>query len=195
MRRQHCSSLCSQSEGHEHVANMANALGHDFVVFSARAWPPQYSSPSLCEQSELQCFALELRQMSAHRPFQLCRNCHVIGLKTAQRLSWILKPYPSGALSSLYAGSTTLKVVFSSGCDEAVMVPPCKVTICLQMLKRVLLNTITERVGKRDDGGLSGFLSWCQMSKILTTYLFAKVIFGRHTRKGKTQEIGTGVYK
>lgn len=57
------------------------------------------------------------------------------------------------------------------------MVPPCKVTICLQMLKRVLLNTITERVGKRDDEGLSDFLSWCQMSKILTTYLFAKVIF------------------
>ena len=66
-------------------------------------------------------------------------------------------PYPSGALSSLYAGSTTLKVVFSSGCDETVMVPPCKVTICLQMLKRVLLNTITERVGKRDDGGWAVF--------------------------------------
>ena len=45
LRRQHCSSLCSQSEGHEHVANMTNALGHDFVVFSARAWPPQYSPP------------------------------------------------------------------------------------------------------------------------------------------------------
>ena len=43
LRRQHCSSLCSQSEGHEHVANMTNALGHDFVGFSARAWPPQYS--------------------------------------------------------------------------------------------------------------------------------------------------------
>ena len=27
LRRQHCSSLCSQSEGHEHVANMTNALG------------------------------------------------------------------------------------------------------------------------------------------------------------------------
>ena len=40
LRRQHCSSLCSQSEGHEHVANMTNALGHDFVGFSARAWPP-----------------------------------------------------------------------------------------------------------------------------------------------------------
>ena len=62
LRRQHCSSLCSQSEGHEHVANMTNALGYDFVVFSARAWPPQYSSPSLCEQSELQCFAPGLRR-------------------------------------------------------------------------------------------------------------------------------------
>ena len=68
LRRQHCSSLCSQSEGHEHVANMVSALGHYFVGFSARAWPPQYSSPSLCEQSELQCFASALRQMSAHRP-------------------------------------------------------------------------------------------------------------------------------
>ena len=34
LRRQHCSSLCSQSEGHEHVANMTNALDHDFVGFS-----------------------------------------------------------------------------------------------------------------------------------------------------------------
>ena len=40
LRRQHCSSLCSQSEGHEHVANMTSAFGHDFVGFSARAWPP-----------------------------------------------------------------------------------------------------------------------------------------------------------
>ena len=45
LQRQHCSSLCSQSEGHKHVANMTNALGHDFVGFSARAWPPQYSPP------------------------------------------------------------------------------------------------------------------------------------------------------
>ena len=27
LRRQHCSSLCSQSEGHEHVSNMSSALG------------------------------------------------------------------------------------------------------------------------------------------------------------------------
>ena len=45
LRRQHCSSLCSQSEGHEHVANMSNALGHDFDGVLARAWPPQYSPP------------------------------------------------------------------------------------------------------------------------------------------------------
>ena len=45
LRRQHRSSLCSQSEGHEHIANMTNALGHDFVGFSACAWPPQYSPP------------------------------------------------------------------------------------------------------------------------------------------------------
>lgn len=32
------------------------------------------------------------------------------------------------------AGSTTLKVVLSPGFEEAVMVPPCKVTICLQIL-------------------------------------------------------------
>ena len=61
LRRQHCSSLCSQSEGHEHVANMASALGHDFIGYSARACSPRYSSPSLCEQSELQCFASVLR--------------------------------------------------------------------------------------------------------------------------------------
>ena len=67
LRRQHCSSLCLQSEGHEHVANMTNALGHDFVGFSDHAWSPQYSSPSLCEQSELQCFASDLRRMFAQR--------------------------------------------------------------------------------------------------------------------------------
>ena len=77
LRRQHCSSLCSQSEGHEHVANMTSALGHNFVEFSDRAWPPQYSPPSLCEQSELQCFASDLRQMPARCHLQRCRNRHV----------------------------------------------------------------------------------------------------------------------
>ena len=78
LRRQHCSSLCSQSEGHEHVANMTNALDHDFVGILARAWPPQYSPPSLCEQSELQCFAPGLRQMSARCPLQRCHTRYAI---------------------------------------------------------------------------------------------------------------------
>ena len=49
LRRQHCSSLCSQSEGHEHVANMTNALRHDFVGFLAvfgrhNIRPPHFAS-------------------------------------------------------------------------------------------------------------------------------------------------------
>ena len=83
LRRQHCSSLCSQSEGHEHVANMTNALGHNFVGFSARGWAAQYSPPSLCEQSELQCFAPELRctlLFSKKRRFFLATNVKNKGL-------------------------------------------------------------------------------------------------------------------
>ena len=44
---QHCSSLCSQSEGHGHVAKN---------VWGCAAKAAQKSSPSLCEQSELQCW-------------------------------------------------------------------------------------------------------------------------------------------
>uniref|UniRef100_UPI0040276A01 hypothetical protein n=1 Tax=Alloprevotella sp. TaxID=1872471 RepID=UPI0040276A01 len=44
-----CSSLCLQSEGHEHVANMASALAHDFVGFLAvfgrhNIRPPHFAS-------------------------------------------------------------------------------------------------------------------------------------------------------
>ena len=47
LRRQHCSSLCSQSEGHEHVANMASALGHDLVGFSVVLVRHNIRPPSL----------------------------------------------------------------------------------------------------------------------------------------------------
>ena len=94
LRRQHCSSLCSQSEGHEHVANMTKALGHNFVGFSTRAWPPQFSLPSLCEQSELQCFAPGLRQMSARCPLLRCRLRYVIWLNPTQIFFWILNTQP-----------------------------------------------------------------------------------------------------
>ena len=97
LRRQHCSSLCSQSEGHEHVANMVSALAHDFVGFLARVWPPQYSSPSLCKQSELQCCASGFRRMFAWRLLSLHRKRLAIWLKTPQRFSWILNTLPSRA--------------------------------------------------------------------------------------------------
>ena len=49
LRRQHCSSLCLQSEGHEHVANMTSALGHNFVDFQLvlgrhNIRPPHFAS-------------------------------------------------------------------------------------------------------------------------------------------------------
>ena len=49
LRRQHCSSLCSQSEGHEHVANMVSALGHNLVIFQPmlarrNIRPPHFAS-------------------------------------------------------------------------------------------------------------------------------------------------------
>ena len=71
LRRQHCSSLCLQSEGHEHVANMASALRHDFVGFSVLV-RHNIRPPSLCEQSELQCFAPGLCQMFARCSLQRC---------------------------------------------------------------------------------------------------------------------------
>ena len=123
LRRQHCSSLCSQSEGHEHVANMTIALAHDFVGFSARAWPPQYSPPSLCEQSELQCFASDLRRMSARCPLQgQRRNCHVIWLNTAQRFFYILNTLFIRIVLSLLTAYRSAENIFSNqsykGCRQ-----------------------------------------------------------------------------
>ena len=100
LRRQHCSSLCSQSEGHEHVANMTSALGHDFIGFLAHTWPPQYSLPSLCEQSELQCFASNLRQMSARCPLQRCRTRLLFGSKTRRDFLYFEHPTFQGQSSA-----------------------------------------------------------------------------------------------
>ena len=83
MGRQHCSSLCSQSEGHGHVAKMLKfAIGSLFYGVSAIK-----SSPSLCEQSELQCFASDFRRMFAHRPplgrvFKIQENPRLVERRT-----------------------------------------------------------------------------------------------------------------
>ena len=81
LRRQHCSSLCSQSEGHEHVANMTNALGHYFVEFSARAWPPQYSPPH---------FASKVSYSASPQTYAKCPR----GASVPTLIFWILNIHP-----------------------------------------------------------------------------------------------------
>ena len=63
LRRQHCSSLCLQSEGHEHVANMSSVLGNYFVGFSSRAWPPNICPPH---------FASKVSYSASPQPFAAC---------------------------------------------------------------------------------------------------------------------------
>ena len=46
---------------------MTNALAHDFVGFLAVFGRHNIRPPSLCEQSELQCFASDLHRMFAQR--------------------------------------------------------------------------------------------------------------------------------
>ena len=94
LRRQHCSSLCSQSEGHEHVANMTNALGHDFVGFSVlvrhNIRPPHFASKvsySASPQTSAKC--------SRDAPCSdAALACYL--LKNEPKFSWILNTYLKG---------------------------------------------------------------------------------------------------
>ena len=85
LRRQHCSSLCSQSEGHEHVANMASALGHDFVGFLAvfgrhNIRPPHFAS-KVSYSASSQAFA------ECSRSASCCYVATLFGLKTRKDFS------------------------------------------------------------------------------------------------------------
>ena len=100
LRRQHCSSLCLQSEGHEHVANMTNALGHDFVGFSVlvrhNIRPPHFASKvsySASPQASAKC--------SRDAPCSdAALACYL--LKNEPKFSWILNTLPfRGAVASL----------------------------------------------------------------------------------------------
>ena len=84
LRRQHCSSLCLQSEGHEHVANIASALGHIFVGFLAVFGRHNIRPPSLCEQSELQCFASDLRRMFCSASCRYTASALLFGSKPCE---------------------------------------------------------------------------------------------------------------
>ena len=93
LRRQHCSSLCSQSEGHEHVANMTNALGHNFVDFQLvlgrhNIRPPHFASKvsySASPQASAKC--------SRDAPCSdAALACYL--LKNEPKFSWILNTLP-----------------------------------------------------------------------------------------------------
>ena len=87
LRRQHCSSLCSQSEGHEHVANMASALGHYFVGFSARAWSPQYSPPHFASKVSYSASPQASAKCPRDAPFSDAATAMLFGSKPRRDFS------------------------------------------------------------------------------------------------------------
>ena len=79
----HCSSLCSQSEGDEdcggqtRIKNPTKSWPEALVMFATCSWP------SLCEQSELQCWRRNRRlcgpvQISAVRTLSLTFNIPIL---------------------------------------------------------------------------------------------------------------------
>ena len=58
---QHCSSLCSQSEGDEYCGGLIRLKIQQSHALKRCTYSQTCSWPSLCEQSELQCFASVLR--------------------------------------------------------------------------------------------------------------------------------------
>ena len=97
LRRQHCSPLCSQSEGHEHIANMTSALGHDFVGFSARAWSPQYSPPHFASKVSYSASPQASAKCPRGAPCCDATLAMLFALKTAQIFFWILNTQPNAA--------------------------------------------------------------------------------------------------
>ena len=80
----HCSSLCSQSEGDEYCGgqtraeNPTKSCSRALVMFATCSWP------SLCEQSELQCWRRNRRlcgpaQISAARALLPLKGAHIPG--------------------------------------------------------------------------------------------------------------------
>ena len=97
LRRQHCSSLCSQSEGHEHIANMTSALGHNFVDFQLvlgrhNIRPPHFASKvsySASPQASAKC--------PRGAPCSDATLAMLFALKTVQIFFWILNTLPNAA--------------------------------------------------------------------------------------------------
>ena len=79
----HCSSLCSQSEGDEYCGGQARAenptksCSRALVMFATCSWP------SLCEQSELQCW---------RRNRRLCGPAHIFDARALLPIFYLEYP-------------------------------------------------------------------------------------------------------
>ena len=133
----HCSSLCSQSEGGEYCGGQARAKNPTKICPRALAIFATCSWPSLCKQSELQCWRRNRRlcgpvQISAARALPLTFDISILNTlpyrgevhKSAPRGRG--KPLPlgascRGAASSVFIGvSVPVRAQYLPACSPFV---------------------------------------------------------------------------
>ena len=81
LRRQHCSSLCSQSEGDEHVANMVSTLAHDFVGFLAVFGRHNIRAPHFASKVSYSASRQTFTECSRSAPCRCTASALLFGLK------------------------------------------------------------------------------------------------------------------
>ena len=114
----HCSSLCSQSEGDEYCGGQARAenptksCSRALVMFATCSWP------SLCEQSELQCWRRNRRlrgpvQISAARALPLTFDTSILNAQPEKG--------STSALAMLFALKKSARFLGQNGMTVAAM--------------------------------------------------------------------------
>ena len=100
LRRQHCSSLCLQSEGHEHVANIASALGHIFVGFLAVPGRHNIRSPHFASKVSYSASPQAFAAYSRSAPCSGAATAILFGQKPHRDFSGFLPPTLQKRLST-----------------------------------------------------------------------------------------------
>ena len=133
----HCSSLCSQSEGGEYCGGQARAKNPTKICPRALAIFVTCSWPSLCKQSELQCWRRNRRlcgpvQISAARALPLTFDISILNTlpyrgevhKSAPRGRGLPLPLGTscrGAASSVFIGvSVPVRAQYLPACSPFV---------------------------------------------------------------------------
>ena len=98
LRRQHCSSLCLQGEGYEHVANIASALGHIFVGFLAVFVATIFAPPHFASKVSYSASSLAFAECSRSASCRCTASAMLLGQKPCRVFSWILNSLPFRAL-------------------------------------------------------------------------------------------------